>query len=456
MEQSFDVIIIGAGPGGTAAAKVLATAGKKVALLEDKELGGVCLNCGCIPTKFFLAATAPLGLLHDHKRFGSVTGELAVDFAALQKRKNRFVKGSSSALGKSLQSLGVTLFQGRGECTAPGAVSVHGETQTKLLATDIILATGSHSASFPGLEPDGDTVLDSTMTLALESVPASMIIVGAGAIGMEFSDFFSAVGTKVTLVEGMPQLLPTEDKDIASEMEKIVKKSGVDCHTGRKVMEVKSVDGGAELIFEDDESLRAEKVIVAVGRKANTQGLGITTAGGKLSPRGFASINESLEVAPHCYAIGDLNGLTLLAHAAEHQGEWVARRILGKENGAYVSGPVPSCVFGHIEVMRVGKTAKEAVQAGGNVSVSSAPFSVNPIAQAHGSSVGLAKAVWENDRLVGMAALGHNASHLVSAAQLLVLHGHTPESLHTFMFAHPTLDEILKSALLAGKTAYEE
>lgn len=454
--ESFDVIIIGGGPGGTAAAKTLAGAGKKVALIEDGELGGTCVNHGCIPTKFFLAATAPLGLLRDHKRFGSVSGELAVDFTALQKRKDRFVKGTSMALGKSLQNLGVTLFQGKGVCTAPGEVEVRGEHPAKLACADLILAAGSHSASFPGIEPDGDKVLDSTMILNLEAPPASLIIVGAGAIGMEFSDFFAAMGAKVCLVEGLSRLLPTEDADIAAELEKIVRKSGRECYTGRKVKSVRSTADGAELLFEDGESLKAEKALIAVGRKANTQGLGVEAAGGSLDARGFARTNDKLELAPHCYAVGDMNGRTLLAHAAEHQAEWVARRILGAETGEYVSGPVPSCVFGHIEVMRVGKTVREAAQTGAGVSVSSVPFTVNPIAQAYGSTAGLAKAVWEGEKLVGMAALGHNASHLVTAAQLLVLHGHTPESLHGFMFAHPTLDEILKSAVLARKILYSE
>lgn len=456
MEQLFDVIIIGGGPGGTAAAKTLAAAGKKVALLEEKELGGTCVNCGCIPTKFWLAAAAPLGLLHDHKRFGSLAGDLRVDFSALQKRKDRFVKGSSMALGKSLQTLGVSVFTGRGRCTGPGEVEVIGEKPERLKAEHVIFSTGSHSASFPGLEPAGENVLDSAMILALESVPDSLIIVGAGAIGMEFSDFFSSVGSKVTLVEGMPQLLPTEDKDIAAELEKAVKKSGRDCHVGRKVKSVKSVGEEAELLFDDGESLKAKKALIAVGRKANAGGVGVEAAGGKLDARGFIEVNDRLEAAPGCYAVGDVNGLALLAHAAEHQGEWVARRILGEEHGPYDSGPMPSCVFGHMEVMRVGQTAKESARSGKSTAVSTAPFSANPIAQAHGSSQGLAKAVWQEGRLVGMAALGRNASHLVTAAQLLVLHGHSPESLHSFMFAHPTLDEILKSAILSPQLPFSD
>lgn len=454
MEQSFDVIVLGGGPGGTASARTLAEAGKKVALVEDTHLGGTCLNVGCIPTKFLLGATAPLGLLQGQKRFGTLSGELTVDFAALQKRKERFVKGSVQALTKSLQALGITLFSGRGVCEAPGRVKVEGGESVVLRAGDIVIATGSHSASFPGLAPDNDAVLDSTMLLGLQEIPESLLIIGAGAIGIEFSDFFAAMGTKVTVVEGMPQLVPTEDADIAEELRKIMQKDGRTCLTGQKVDSVSTREGQAELRLADGQVLTAQKALIAVGRKANTDGLGIEALGGVLSPRGFAKVDESLQVAPNAYAVGDVNGLTLLAHAAEHQGEWVARRILGENSGSYISGPVPACVFGKTEIMRVGKNAKESLAAGGKVFVSKAPFSVNPIAQAYAANAGFAKAVWEDEKLVGLAAIGHAAAHLITAAQLLVLEGYTRESLHRFMFAHPTLDEILKSAINAPREAF--
>lgn len=454
MDNSFDVVVIGAGPGGTTAARMLAQGGKKVALVEDTQLGGTCVNRGCIPTKFFLAATAPIGMLHAHKRFGSLAGEIGVDFAALQKRKDRFTGGTSQTLGKTLQGLGVSIFMGHGKCTAPGTVEVEGDSPATLKTTNIILATGSRSAAFPGLEPDGDAVLDSTMLLALDKAPESLLIVGAGAIGIEFSDFFSSMGAQVTVVEGMPQLIPTEDADVAEELRKTLEKSKRKCVTGKKVSSLVSKDGRALLTFDDGSTLEAEKGLIAVGRKPNTEGLGVEAAGGALNPRGFAQVNDCLEVAPHCYAVGDVNGLTLLAHAADHQAEWVARRILGQTGGAYVSGPVPSCIFGHTEVMRVGKTAKEVLAAGGTPSVSKAPLSINPIAQAYGANTGFAKAVWDGDALVGMAAIGHGVSHLVTAAQLLVIGGYTPEKLHGFMFCHPTLDEILKNALTAPRAEF--
>ena len=454
MNSRFDVIIIGAGPGGAAAARLLAQGGKKVALVEDAHLGGVCVNLGCIPTKFLLAAAAPIGELRDQARFGSLTGGISVDFAALQKRKDRFVKGTSQSLSKALSGLGVSIFMGRGQAVAPGTVAVGGEIPVTLESGDIILATGSRPASFPGMMPDGEAVLDSSMLLALDEIPESLLVVGAGAIGMEFSDFFSAVGSRVTVIEGMPQLIPTEDADIAEELRKITEKSGRTCITGRKAVSLVTRDGQAELTFEDGKTLAASKALVAVGRSPNTCGLGVENLGGSLTPRGFVKVDESLRAAPGCYAIGDVNGKTLLAHAAEHQAEYVARRILGGTDKPYLSGPVPSCVFGHTEVMRVGMTAGEALAAGSSVDLSIAPMSLNPIAQAHGFSAGFAKAVWADGELVGMAAVGYGVSRLVTAAQLLVLGRHTPETLHGFMFCHPTLDEILKSALMAQKTKF--
>lgn len=451
MHQEFDVIIIGAGPGGSTAARMLGKAGRRVALVEADRPGGTCLNRGCIPTKFLLAATAPGAALRAHKRMGTLSGEAVVDYAALCKRRERFIKGSAQALGKGLAACGVTIFEGRGGVTGPGRVAVEGANPALLRAGDIIVATGSRSAVFPGLEPDGKAVLDSTMLLELETLPQSLLVVGGGAIGLEFSDFFSAMGAKVTIVEAMPQLAPTEDADIAEELRKILQKSGTVCITGQKVTRLVTEDGLARLTLDDGRALEAEKALVAVGRQANTAGLGLENAGGKLTPRGFAAVDEYLSAAPGLYAVGDVNGLVLLAHAADHQAAYAARRILALEKGPYAPGPVPSCVYGSVELMRAGKSAREAAASGAAVSVSRASLVANPIAQAHAETAGFVKAVWEGDSLAGMAAVGHGVSHLVTAAQLLVLGRHEP---HSFMAAHPTLDEALVAALTAERVPH--
>lgn len=450
--NTFDVVVIGGGPGGTKAAGILARGGKSVALVEGSHLGGVCLNCGCIPTKLLLGATAPKGLLRGLERQRVAKGSIEVDYDALQKRIQRFVKGSAQALAKSLEQLGVTLMEGHAVCTGPNQVQVTGADGSQTLqAQRIILAGGSRSAAFPGMAPDHDAVLDSTDMLRIAAVPESLIVVGAGAIGLEMADFFSAMGSKVTVVEAAPHLAPTEDADIGQEMAKLLGKTGITCISGIKATSLTTSNGMAVLTLEDGRELTAAKALVAVGRTPNTEGLGAESAGCTLKARGYVAVDDSLMAAPTLYAIGDINGLTLLAHAAEHQGAYVARHILGTQTAPYVSGPVPSCVYGSLEIMRVGITAKQALALGGEVTVAKAQLMGNAIAQAGGDASGFVKIVWHNGALAGIAALGHGVSHLVTAAQLLLLGQYHGEALHSFMFAHPTLDEALHVALESPK-----
>ena len=450
--MSYDVIIIGGGPGGTRAAALLAAAGKRVALIDDRHWGVTCLNCGCIPTKMLLGAAAPSELIQAQQRLRVLKGESSVDFAALQNRIRRFLKGSSQTLARNLTAQGVTLLEGRGTCLGEGRVQVKtADGEHEIQGTDIILSCGSRNAVFPGLAPDGDCVLDSTGLLELDEIPESLIVVGAGAIGLELGHFFGSQGSKVTIVEAAPHVAPLEDTDIADELRKILTKSGKTCLEGVRAQALVTKDGRAELTLADGRVLTAAKALVAVGRTPNSDGLGCEAAGCPLNRRGYVQTDEYLQAAPHVHAIGDINGRVLLAHAAEHQAHYVARRLLGQEDGPYVPGPVPSCYYG-LEIMRVGDTAAALLARGKSVSVSQVPLSLNPIAQAGGLTGGFVKAVWDGDRLAGMAAIGHGVSHLVTVAQLLVMQGATPDNLHRIMFAHPTLDEIIPAAIAAKRT----
>ncbi len=448
----YDVLIIGGGPGGTAAAKELAAGGKQVAIVEANHWGGTCLNCGCIPTKMLLGATAPLALFKAQERLHTMKGTFSIDYKALQSRVGRFVRGSCQTLAKNLTAAGISLYHGHGVLVEKGKVLVQSkETEEVLTANDIIIACGSSSTCFPELTPDGDAVLDSTGILNLPEVPESLIIVGAGAIGLEFADFFGLLGTKVTLVEAASQVAPTEDSDIAGELGRILTKAGHICLTGVMARSLITKAGHAELTLEDGRVLIAQKALVAIGRTPNTHTLDCEKAGCTLNSRGFLIVDANLQAAEGIYAIGDVNGLCLLAHAADHQGRYVARRILDMEHGPYVSGPVPSCIYGSTEVMRVGQTAKGLLSSGKRIAISQVPLSLNPIAQAAGTTGGFVKIIWENDTIAGIAAIGHGVSHLVTAAQLFINEGYTLKKLHKIMISHPSLDEIIPAAIQAPR-----
>lgn len=448
----YDVAILGAGPAGVTAAFSLARGGKKVALVENRQAGGTCLNRGCIPTKMLLGGIAPLELVQALKKQKILSGEVSVDFKALRTRMERFVKGSSQMVEKNLVACGVDYIKGQASLEGQDKVAVACEDGEKILeAEDIILACGSRNAAFPGMEPDGDCVLDSTSLLGLQTIPQSLLVVGAGAIGLEMGHFFAAMGSKVTIVEGAAHIAPLEDADIADELRKSLKKRGIACVEGVFAKSLVTRDGQAELTMADGSIHVAEKALVAVGRKPNTENLGCEKAGCALNRRGYIEVDDHLRAAPHVYAVGDINGQVLLAHAAEHQARYVSGLILGAMDVPYASGPVPSCYYG-LEIMRVGATAAQLLSEGrDNVSVSRAPLSLNAIAQSHSLSQGFVKAVWDGEDLAGMAAIGHDVSHLVTQAQMLVREKRNPHNVHEIMFAHPTLDEILVNALTAER-----
>ncbi len=449
----YDVIVIGAGPGGVAAAKTLAAGGKKVAIVEDTQWGGTCLNRGCIPTKMLLGAVAPGEAARAQERLRGLKADIKVDFSALQARIARFLKGSSQTLGKNMAAMGIELVQGRGVLAGDGRVRVHaGESILELDADDIILACGSSNATFPGMAPDGDAVLDSTGLLQLSTIPKSLLVIGAGAIGLELGHFFAEMGSEVTLVEGAAHVAPLEDADIADELRKILKKRGIVCIEGVFAKSLASADGQAQLTLADGRILTAQKALLAAGRRPNTDGLGCGTAGVSLNHRGYVETDSCLRAAPRIYAIGDINGRVLLAHAAEHQARYAAAVILGREEGPYVQGPVPSCYYG-LEIMRAGETAASLLAMGKTaVTVSRVPMSLNPIAQSWGTTHGFVKAVWDDGRLAGMAAIGHHVSQLVNVAMMLVRDGCDAAGVDRLMFAHPSLDEICVAALTAEKT----
>jgi len=454
MTQTYDLVVLGGGPGGFDAAAEAAASGLKTALVEAAELGGACLNAGCIPTKLWLGATEPIDELAAQAKARIAAGEVRVDFAALQARKDRHIAATRKAMVQRLAQLGVTLVPGRGRLAGEGLVEVAGPLTTSQLGyRNLIVATGSRPSSFPGLEPDGARVLDSTGFLALPEMPASLIVVGGGFIGLEMAQAAHRLGARITVLDVLPRLAGAEDPEIAKALESAFKRMGWDIRLGVKVASVTSRGDAAVLVLDGGEELTAGAALVAVGRRPNSADLGLEGAGARLAGPGYVVTDEHLCAAPHVYAVGDVNGRMLLAHAASHQAHYVVQRLLDRTAGPYESGPVPSILYGAPEAVRVGSMAGELKAAGESVLVSRAQLVANPIAQAHAATQGFVKCVWRQGRLIGVTAVGAGVSRLAVAATMMIKAGWTREDAEGFMFPHPTLDESLRAALLADKEA---
>ena len=454
--ERFDTIIIGGGPGGTAAARVLARGGNRVALVEDRTLGGTCLNRGCVPTKLLLGAVNPLNVMENLARGRIIEGSEHVNFEALREKVRHFVDGTRRTLTLELIHLGVHIIKGHATCLSPHTVSVCERDGhcTIFEGEHLVLACGSRTSTYPGLTPDGRIILGSTTILQQRLIPKSLIIAGGGTIGVELADFFVHMGTRVIIAEAAPQLAPTEDLDIAMQLRMFLERRGVICLTGVRALSLvpDKKKEKAVLTLADGAVYTAQKGLIAAGRMPNTETLGAENAGCALNRRGFITTDYYLRASDTAWAIGDVNGKVLLAHAAAHQGEYVARTILGEEAGPYVPGPMPSCFHGSHEIMRVGMTEREAVAMGGEVTISKAHFASNVMAQATGNPYGFVKVVWIGDDIAGISAIGANVSQLTLSAQLLLMGQYHSRKLETFMVAHPTLDETLLAAIMAQRT----
>jgi dihydrolipoyl dehydrogenase len=437
--MKYNIVVVGSGPGGLKAATRAASSGLKTALVEKADIGGTCLNWGCIPTKMFLGATAASPLLHTQAKAKTATGSLGFDLPTLVQKKDRFIKGTRNATEKQLASLGVDILKGTASFSNPTTLTVTNDEGSSDVAFDKLM------------EPDGDCVLNSSHVLTLTETPESLIIVGAGAIGLEMGDFFSRLGTKITIVEALPGLAPTEDPDVGETFRKILKREKWGIRTGEKVQSLKTVDGKAVLTFESGETLTADKALMAAGRKPASESLTPAAAGIDCIGAGWIVTDDHLLAAENIYAIGDVNGRTLLAHAADHQACYAVAHAAGSTTAAYDSGPMPACIYGHTEVMRVGPNTAELQKAGHTVETSTSMLVANPIAQSYGSTQGFVKALWVDNKVHGIVAVGHGVSHLVAAATIIVKQQWAPEDVHSIIWAHPTLDEALEMALLAPR-----
>ena len=453
-DNTYDLIVIGAGPGGYVAAIRAAQLGLRTAVVEREHVGGTCLNWGCIPTKSLLRNAEVLSLLKRGKEFGFTFDNLQVDFAAAIRRSRqvsgRLVKGVQSLLKKNK----IDLVKGEGRLLASGRVAVEPGGQV-LEARHIILATGARARSIPGLAIDGERIITSRHALAREECPESIIIVGAGAIGVEFAHLYHVYGAKVTLVEMLPRILPLEDEEISKTLTNSLKKRKIAVRTGTRTegatitddgvaVRVKNADSGQE------ETLTAEVVLVAIGVQPNSDNVGLDTAGVKVDRRGFVPVDGFMCTSvPGTYAIGDLTGKLLLAHVASAQGIVAAEHIAGHrtlpiEDYAFM----PRCTYCHPQVASLGLTETQANEQGHEIKVSKFPFRANGKALGLAEREGFVKIVADtvSGEILGVHMIGPEVTELLPELALAHTLEATSEEIARTVHAHPTLSEVIMEA----------
>ncbi len=458
-ERTFDLAVVGAGPGGYVAAIRAAQLGMRVALVERDQLGGVCLNWGCIPTKALLQSSHLLSLLRRAEEFGIHAENLRGDFGIAVKRSREKAERLSKGIEYLMRKNKVAVFMGEARFTSAKELEIadrDGKTTGSIRAERILLATGSRPRLLPDLTIDGQVVLTSTEAMLRSQAPASMVIIGAGAIGVEFADIYHAYGTAVTLVELLPTILPYEDEEITALLHRSLTKKGIKILTGTRVEQVIVESGKATVRVSNNggsQELLGETVLVAVGRVVNAEVGGLKELGVAME-NGYVKVNEWMESSvAGIYAIGDLVGAPLLAHKASHEGI-VAVEKMAKLDDVTPVNPrrIPSCTYCHPAVASIGLTEAKAKSEGYTIRVGRFPFSASGMAITLGETEGMVKVIADatHGEILGVHIMGAHATELIAEAGLAIALEATPEDIAMSIHAHPTLSEAMGEAALAA------
>jgi len=451
-KHAFDVVVVGTGPGGYVAAIRCAQLGLSVAAVEDDRPGGVCLNWGCIPTKALLRNAEVLGLVNRAADFGIRVSGVEPDWAQAIQRSRRVADGRAKGVEFLFRKNKITLFPGRGTLAARNVVEVAGAGGSETLeARAVILATGSEPRSLPGVPLDEQTVISSNGAVRDERLPRSLVIIGAGAVGVEFADVFAAYGVSVTLLEALPRILPIEDEDCSKEVARAFRRRGIEMKTGVKVASV--APGGPGAVVETDQGrLEAERVLMAVGRAAKVQGLGLEALGVQVE-RGFVRVSPRMETSvPGIYAIGDMAGAPLLAHKAMAEAVVAAEAIAGRDPHPVDYANVPSCTYCRPQVASIGLTEARARENGRDVTVGRFPFTASGKAVALGEPEGFVKVVADKTtgEILGAHVVGHEATEIIHEFAVGRTLEATLDEIVRTIHAHPTMSEAALEAALAA------
>jgi dihydrolipoamide dehydrogenase len=454
-DASFDILIIGAGPGGYVTAIRAAQLGFRTAIVEEKYLGGICLNWGCIPTKALLRSAEIYHYMKNAKNYGLSAEKTGFDTAAVVKRSRDVAKRLNTGVGFLLKKNKVTVIDGRARISGAGKVQVSkdGKSLGEFSAKHIIIATGARPRSLPGLEPDGEQVWTYFEAMVPQAIPKSLLIVGSGAIGIEFASFYRTMGAEVTVVEILDQILPVEDREIADLARKQLEKTGMKIMTSAKVTGIKK--SGDMVVASIDfrganQEITVERVISAVGVSGNIEDLGLETAGVQTKSGTIVVDGHGRTNVAGIYAIGDVAGPPMLAHKAEHEGVICVEKIKGLDAHPLDKNKIPGCTYCHPQVASVGLTEAKAKESGREIRVGRFPFIGNGKAIALGEDQGLVKTIFDagTGQLLGAHLVGAEVTELIQGFVIALNLETTEEELIHTVFPHPTLSEMMHESVL--------
>ncbi len=455
MEKKFDIIVLGGGPGGYPAAIKAAQLKKSVALVEAAELGGTCLNRGCIPSKTLISHADALRHVQHADTFGITVTGVSFDYQKMSTRKDKIVSDIRQGLAGLLRANGVEVIRGYGKFVSPRQIKVIGEDSCILNGDQIIIATGAEPRSIAAFPFDEEKILSSTGILKLTQLPKSIVIVGGGVIGCEFACMLRAFDVEVTILEAMLTILPLESSGVSDALAKAFRKQGIEIVNNVTVQKIEKTSSGVNVKLTDGKEVKGAIALVAVGRKRNTENIGLELSGVLSRPDGEIATDDQMRTnVPHIYAIGDITGNWWLAHVASHQGIVAAKNAAGQSAKMHYNA-IPSVIYTKPEIASVGMTVEKALDAGYQPTVGAFPFEVLGKSRATGETEGFAQMITDlkTGQILGAQVVGYEASTLVAEMAVAIANELTVESLTETVHAHPTVAEAwLEAAYVASET----
>ena len=453
-ESNFDVLIVGGGPGGYVAAIRSAQLGFKTAVVERAHLGGICLNWGCIPTKALLRSAEIYHYIQHAKDYGLSASNVSFDAAAVVARSRAVSKQLNSGVGFLMKKNKIAVIDGEAKIAKPGTVTVSGKDAGTYQAKHVIVATGARPRVLPGIEPDKKLVWTYFEAMVPEEMPKSLLVIGSGAIGIEFASFYRTMGSEVTVVEVLPQILPAEDEEVAAFARKRFEKQGIKVMTGAKVTKLDKKSNSVVATIDDGkgkpQTLEVERVISAVGVVGNIENLGLEAIGVKTDRGTIVTDGYGKTNVAGIYAIGDVAGPPMLAHKAEHEGVICVEAIKGLKPHAMEKNRIPGCTYCHPQIASVGLTEKKAKEQGREIRVGRFPFMGNGKAIALGETEGFVKTIFDKKtgELLGAHMIGAEVTELIQGFVIAMNCETTEEELIHAVFPHPTLSEMMHESVM--------